>query len=168
MFVYRLICIIFWYWRNACNAQLSFHVLTYTLLYLYNFEYCLYKQEDEDKENEQQEDQLPEEFIFDAEGGFVDEKLLFFAQQAQRKRGKAGRAKNVIFSEDRGRYIKPMLPKVLLAPFASDNWKRYQIYPASLLFLIFPCTLTMSLNIKIEWFDYFISACIYISVMPID
>ncbi|CAL5427971.1 unnamed protein product [Camellia sinensis] len=60
-------------------------------------------QEDEnDEENEQQQDQLPEEFIFNAEGGLVDEKLLFFAQQAQRCRGKAGRAKNVIFSEDRG------------------------------------------------------------------
>lgn len=45
----------------------------------------------------------------------MDEKLLFFAQQAQRRRGRAGRAKNVIFSEDRGRYIKPMLPKVSLA-----------------------------------------------------
>ncbi|GMP91273.1 hypothetical protein CsSME_00042038 [Camellia sinensis var. sinensis] len=53
-------------------------------------------QEDEnDEENEQQQDQLPEEFIFNAEGGLVDEKLLFFAQEAQRCRGKAGRAKNL-------------------------------------------------------------------------
>ncbi|KAM0951060.1 putative magnesium chelatase [Dioscorea sansibarensis] len=77
-------------------------------------------EKDNDEENEQQEQEIPTEFIFDAVGGLVDEKLLVFPQQAQRRRGKAGRAKNVISSYDRGRYVKPMLPKGPVKRLAVD------------------------------------------------
>ncbi|KAL6575461.1 hypothetical protein OROMI_012746 [Orobanche minor] len=54
--------------------------------------------EEKDEENEQeQQPQIPEEFIFDAEGGLVDEKLLFFAQQAQRRKGKLGERRMLSF-----------------------------------------------------------------------
>ncbi|KAJ0976141.1 hypothetical protein J5N97_018106 [Dioscorea zingiberensis] len=78
------------------------------------------QEEDDDQENEQQEQQIPDEFIIDAEGGIMDENLLFFAQQAQRRRGKAGRAKNIILSETCGRYIKAMLPKGPVKRLAVD------------------------------------------------
>eukprot|EP00929_Paragymnodinium_shiwhaense_P016047 TRINITY_DN124189_c0_g1_i1.p1 TRINITY_DN124189_c0_g1~~TRINITY_DN124189_c0_g1_i1.p1 ORF type:complete len:872 (+),score=261.87 TRINITY_DN124189_c0_g1_i1:76-2691(+) len=65
------------------------------------------EEEEEDEEKEQQE--LPEEFMIDAEGAIVDEDLLKFQQQ-QKKQGRSG-ARQKIYSMDRGRYVKAMLPK---------------------------------------------------------
>lgn len=69
------------------------------------------EEDEEDKdEPEEPEDapQVPEEFMFDPEGVIMDPDLLAFSKS--QSAGAAG-GRGLVFSQDRGRYIKSMLPR---------------------------------------------------------
>ncbi|KAL9191465.1 hypothetical protein ACHAXT_001171 [Thalassiosira profunda] len=79
------------------------------------------EQDEPDEENEDQEQpdvpDVPQEFMFDVDATPMDPDLIEFSS---RERSGKGGGRGLIFSEDRGRYIKPMLPKGKVVRLAVD------------------------------------------------
>ena len=78
------------------------------------------KEEPDEEENENEAPDVPEvpqEFMFDIDSTPIDPDLIEFAN---RQRSGAGGGRGLIFSQDRGRYIKPMLPKGKVVRLAVD------------------------------------------------
>jgi hypothetical protein len=93
------------------------------------------QKEDEEEAEEQAPDvpEVPQEFMFDIDATPMDPDLIEFSNRE--RKGKGG-GRGLIFSQDRGRYIKPMLPKgkvVRLAGTYVLSCFVYTIFKVSLL-----------------------------------
>ena len=75
------------------------------------------QQEDENPED-QAPPQVPEEFLLDPQATAIDPDLLLFSASRARSAGSGKRS--VVFSESRGRYVKPMLPRGPVKRIAVD------------------------------------------------
>jgi magnesium chelatase subunit D len=81
---------------------------------------------EEDPEENQEDDtpedqappQVPEEFLLDPEAIAIDPDLLLFSSAKAKTGGSGSRA--VVFSDSRGRYVKPMLPRGPVKRIAVD------------------------------------------------
>jgi magnesium chelatase subunit D len=75
-------------------------------------------QEQEDSPEDQAPPSVPEEFLLDPEATAIDPDLLLFSAARAKSGGSGSRA--VVFSDSRGRYVKPMLPRGPIRRIAVD------------------------------------------------
>ena len=76
------------------------------------------QEEDNSDGEEESNPEIPEEFILDPEACMVDPDLLLFSS-AKAKAGNSG-SRSVIFSDSRGRYVKPIIPRGKVKRIAVD------------------------------------------------